>query len=277
MGVVYRTQRGVFQEVIAPAGATGRPKERVAPSVQPVRVIAASKRYDGDVLALDDVSFEVRPGELVALLGPSGCGKSTLLNLVGCIDLPTEGEVSIDGRSTNALTDDELTQVRRDRIGTIFQFFNLLPTLTIAQNVALPLVLQRRPAAEVDARVSRALESVGIGEKADAAPGQVSGGQLQRAAIARAIVHDPAILLADEPTGNLDSTNGIAVLDILRALADGGQAILMATHSSEAAARAYPVTSARKSAAKVLTRSIRCARRADGCVDPRALPLRCYA
>jgi len=206
--------------------------------VQPVRVIAASKRYDGDVLALDDVSFEVRPGELVALLGPSGCGKSTLLNLVGCIDLPTAGEVSIDGRSTNALTDDELTQVRRDRIGTIFQFFNLLPTLTIAQNVALPLVLQRRSAAEVDARVSRALESVGIGEKADSAPGQVSGGQLQRAAIARAIVHDPAIVLADEPTGNLDSANGLLVLDILRALADGGQAILMATHSSEAAARA---------------------------------------
>ena len=206
--------------------------------MQPVRVIAASKRYDGDVLALDDVSFEVRPGELVALLGPSGCGKSTLLNLVGCIDLPTAGEVSIDGRSTNALTDDELTQVRRDRIGTIFQFFNLLPTLTIAQNVALPLVLQRRSAAEVDARVSRALESVGIGEKADSAPGQVSGGQLQRAAIARAIVHDPAIVLADEPTGNLDSANGLLVLDILRALADGGQAILMATHSSEAAARA---------------------------------------
>jgi len=206
--------------------------------VQPVRVIAASKRYDGDVLVLDDVSFEVRPGELVALLGPSGCGKSTLLNLVGCIDLPTAGEVSIDGRSTNALTDDELTQVRRDRIGTIFQFFNLLPTLTIAQNVALPLVLQRRPAAEVDARVLRALKSVGIEGKAGSAPGQVSGGQLHRAAIARAIVHDPAILLADEPTGNLDSTNGILVLDILRALADGGQAILMATHSSEAAARA---------------------------------------
>ncbi len=206
--------------------------------MQPVRITAVSKRYDGDVLALDDVSFEVRRGELVALLGPSGCGKSTLLNLAGCIDLPTAGEVSIDGRSTGALTDDELTQVRRDRIGTIFQFFNLLPTLTIAENVALPLVLQRRPAPEIGARVMRALESVGIGEKADAAPGQVSGGQLQRAAIARAIVHDPAILLADEPTGNLDSTNGILVLDILRALADGGQAILMATHSSEAAARA---------------------------------------
>ncbi len=206
--------------------------------MQPVRVIAASKRYDGDVLALNDVSFEVRPGELVALLGPSGCGKSTLLNLVGCIDLPTAGEVSIDGRSTGALTDDELTQVRRDRIGTIFQFFNLLPTLTIAQNVALPLVLQRRPAAEIDARVARVLASVGIEAKADAAPGQVSGGQLQRAAIARAIVHDPAIVLADEPTGNLDSANGILVLDILRALADGGQAILMATHSAEAAARA---------------------------------------
>ncbi len=206
--------------------------------MQPVRVLAVSKRYDGDVLALDDVSFDVRRGELVALLGPSGCGKSTLLNLAGCIDLPTAGEVSIDGRSTHMLSDDELTQLRRDRIGTIFQFFNLLPTLTIAQNVALPLVLQGRPAAEIDARVARALASVGIEKKADAAPGQVSGGQLQRAAIARAIVHEPAIVLADEPTGNLDSTNGALVLDILRALADGGQAILMATHSGEAAARA---------------------------------------
>jgi len=206
--------------------------------VQPVRVLAASKRYEGNVLALDDVSFDVHPGELVALLGPSGCGKSTLLNLIGCIDLPSSGEVRIDGRSTNALTDDELTQIRRDHIGTIFQFFNLLPTLTIAQNVGLPLVLQHRPAREVDARVERALASVGIAQKAAASPGQVSGGQLQRAAIARAIVHDPSILLADEPTGNLDSTNGILVLDILRSLADRGQAILMATHSHEAAARA---------------------------------------
>ncbi|MDQ2871743.1 MAG: ABC transporter ATP-binding protein [Candidatus Eremiobacteraeota bacterium] len=204
----------------------------------PVRVVDAVKRYDGEVTALDCVSAQVEGGELVALVGPSGCGKSTLLNLVGCIDLPTSGDVWVDGARTSSLSDDALTGLRRNRIGTVFQFFNLIPTLTIAENVGLPLVLQRRKRSVVDERVARALDAVGIADRANASPATVSGGQLQRAAIARAIVHEPAIVLADEPTGNLDSHNGALVLDILRRLADGGQAILMATHSEEAAARA---------------------------------------
>lgn len=212
---------------------------RVAADMQqPVCVSGAVKRYDGDVLALDDVTMSVAPGELVAVLGPSGCGKSTLLNLIGCMDLPTRGTVSIDGRITSDLSDDALTALRRDRIGTVFQFFNLLPTLTLAENVGLPLVLQGRPRDDVRERVANALDAVGIAQKARAYPAEVSGGQLQRAAIARAIVHEPAIVLADEPTGNLDSVNGERVLALLRGLADAGQSILMATHSAEAAALA---------------------------------------
>lgn len=205
---------------------------------RPVFCSSVEKAYDNGVRALDGVGLEVRTGELVALLGPSGCGKSTLLNLVGCIDLPTAGVVEIGGVSTASLDDNGLTELRRDRIGTIFQFFNLLPTLSIRENVALPLVLQRRSARDIRARVDAVLAAVGIAEKGDALPSQISGGQLQRAAIARAIVHEPAILLADEPTGNLDTRNGENVLGILRDLADRGQAILMATHSNDAAARA---------------------------------------
>jgi putative ABC transport system ATP-binding protein len=204
----------------------------------PVRVLNAIKSYDGEVRALDGVTFDVASGELVALLGPSGCGKSTLLNLIGCIDLPDGGEVLIDGVATKTLSDDALTRLRRDRIGTVFQFFNLLPTLTIAENVALPLVLQGRRRAEIDERVAGALRSVGIAEKARSLPATVSGGQLQRAAIARAVIGEPAIVLADEPTGNLDSRNGELVLDLLAELAAGGQGVLIATHSAEAAARA---------------------------------------
>jgi putative ABC transport system ATP-binding protein len=188
------------------------------------------------VRALDGVSLEVNRGEMVALVGPSGCGKSTLLNLVGCVDLPTSGHIFVDGRDTAELDDDALTLLRRDRVGTIFQFFNLLPALTVEANVALPLVLQGLSAAEIARRVAPALADVGLGDKAHAYPAQVSGGQLQRAAIARAMIHRPAVLLADEPTGNLDSHNGENVLRLLRALADGGQAILMATHSADAAA-----------------------------------------
>ncbi|HEY0799041.1 MAG TPA: ABC transporter ATP-binding protein [Candidatus Baltobacteraceae bacterium] len=208
-------------------------------TVLPVRVAGVSKTYgsgDTQIVALDGVSLDVRRGELVALVGPSGCGKSTLLNLVGCIDLPTAGVVSLDGEATNQLDDDALTRLRRDRIGTVFQFFNLLPTMTVAENVALPLMLQRRPGREITARVASVLRSVGIEARAQAYPAQLSGGQMQRAAIARAIVHEPAIVLADEPTGNLDSQNGQIVLRLLRTLVDGGQAILMATHSNEAAA-----------------------------------------
>jgi putative ABC transport system ATP-binding protein len=208
-------------------------------AVHPVMVRAVTKVYgagDEAVRALDGVTLDVRRGEMVALVGPSGCGKSTLLNLVGCVDLPTGGTVYVDGHATDALDDDRLTRLRRDRVGTVFQFFNLLPALRAADNVALPLVLQRVARREIGARAAAALASVGLSEKARAYPAQLSGGQLQRVAIARAVVHRPAILLADEPTGNLDSATGATVLKLLRAFADGGQAILMATHSDDAAA-----------------------------------------
>lgn len=219
-----------------------REVETTAPSaarVDPVSVRDAVKTYgagEDEVRALDGVSLTVQAGEMVALVGPSGCGKSTLLNLVGCIDLPSAGDVFVDGRRTGTLDDDALTLLRRDRVGTVFQFFNLLPALRVVDNVALPLVLQRTTRAEIDARVAAALESVGLEGKARAYPAQLSGGQMQRVAIARAIVHRPAILLADEPTGNLDSQTGGTVLRLLRGLADSGQAILMATHSDAAAA-----------------------------------------
>jgi len=224
MEVVHRRQRSLLQGLTASL---------------PVVVSDARKTYpaaDAPVRALDGVSLEVSRGEMVALVGPSGCGKSTLLNLVGCVDLPTSGHVFVDGCDTAELDDDALTLLRRDRVGTIFQFFNLLPALTIEANVALPLVLQGVSAAEIARRVAPALAAVSLGDKARAFPAQVSGGQLQRAAIARAMIHHPAVLLADEPTGNLDSHNGENVLRLLRALADAGQAILMATHSADAAA-----------------------------------------
>lgn len=203
-----------------------------------VTVERAVKRYDGDILALDDVSFSVGAGEFVALLGPSGCGKSTLLNLIGGIDLPTKGRVVVAGRDTSALSDDELTLLRRDRVGTVFQFFNLIPTLTVEENVALPLVLQGCKRSETRERVAAALARVGLSDRARAYPPAVSGGQMQRAAIARAVIHAPDVVLADEPTGNLDSHNGAVVLEMLREIADRGQTIVMATHSAEAAAYA---------------------------------------
>jgi ABC-type lipoprotein export system ATPase subunit len=205
----------------------------------PVVVHDVRKSYNGSgetVSALAGVSLVVQAGEMVALVGPSGCGKSTLLNLVGCVDLPTSGTVSVDGWVTSDLNDDALTILRRDRVGTIFQFFNLLPALTVFDNIALPLVLRRLPKAEIAVRVEAAMAEVGIADKRRAYPAQISGGQMQRAAIARALVHQPAIVLADEPTGNLDTANGANVLRLLRTLADGGQAILLATHSVEAAA-----------------------------------------
>ncbi|HTJ26143.1 MAG TPA: ABC transporter ATP-binding protein [Candidatus Limnocylindria bacterium] len=207
--------------------------------VDPVAVREVVKVYGTGadaVRALDGVSLDLAAGAMVALVGPSGCGKSTLLNLIGCVDLPTAGEVRVDGQATTALDDDALTLLRRDRVGTVFQFFQLLPALRVADNVALPLVLQRVARDEIDVRVSAALASVGLQEKARAYPAELSGGQQQRVAIARATVHRPAILLADEPTGNLDSQTGATVLRLLRAFADAGQTILMATHSDAAAA-----------------------------------------
>jgi putative ABC transport system ATP-binding protein len=195
---------------------------------------------DGTVAeALGGVSFALAPGEFVALLGPSGCGKSTLLNLLGALDRPTSGRVSVDGSDLARLSEDARDLYRRRTAATVFQFFNLLPTMTALENVALPLLLDGVSAAEADDRAARLLGEVGLAAKTGSFPWQLSGGQMQRVAVARALVAGPSLLLADEPTGNLDSRSGAQVLDLVSGLASArGVTILVATHSDEAARRA---------------------------------------
>ncbi|MGA8027431.1 MAG: ABC transporter ATP-binding protein [Bryobacteraceae bacterium] len=186
------------------------------------------------VVALQEISLEVEAGEFVALVGRSGCGKSTLLNLCGGMDFPTSGEVILDGQSTGSLADIELTRLRREKVGFIFQSFQLLHTLTAAENVELPLLLARRKKAR-NAALER-LRWVEMDELAGRFPHQLSGGQQQRVAIARALVHNPRLLLADEPTGNLDTVTGGIVLDLLeRTAREFGVAVMMATHGVESA------------------------------------------
>ena len=190
---------------------------------------------DQHLAALRDVSLTCRPGAVTALLGRSGCGKSTLLNLAGAMDFPTSGEVLIDGISTTACDDAHLTALRRGRIGFVFQFFQLLPTLTALENVELPLRLANAPGPRAIAR--ERLAWVGLADRGGAYPHQLSGGQMQRVAVARALSQSPAILIADEPTGNLDTASGEQVLQLIRrAASEFGASVLMATHSSEAAA-----------------------------------------
>jgi putative ABC transport system ATP-binding protein len=174
---------------------------------------------------------------MVSVIGPSGSGKSTLLNLVGGLDRPTSGHVRIDDETLSALTDDGLTRVRRDKIGFIFQFFNLLPTLSAFDNVALPMRLQRRSTAEARAVTGKFLELVGLGQRADHLPDELSGGECQRVAIARALVMAPRVLLADEPTGNLDTATGGEILDLLKRInREIGSTLVMVTHDADAAA-----------------------------------------
>ncbi len=192
------------------------------------------------VRALDGLSLEVSRGEFVAIVGRSGCGKSTLLNLAGAMDFPTSGQVLLDGVSTSTLKDTALTQLRREKIGFIFQSFQLLHTLTVLENIELPLLLAGKTNARAAARERLAwVEMEGLGERY---PHQLSGGQMQRVAIARALVHSTSILLADEPTGNLDTVTGNSILELLRRLTrEQNTATLTATHSSEAAALADTV------------------------------------
>ena len=197
------------------------------------------RRGDTEVAALDGVDLALDAGAFVAVVGPSGCGKSTLLHLCGAMDRPTAGEVRLDGRPLAALDDDALTRLRRERIGFVFQFFNLLPTLTVAENIALPLLLAGRGAAEAAARAGAWAERVGLSQRLDHAPAQLSGGEAQRTAIARAVVHEPALLVADEPTGNLDSENGARILELLQEVnRRSGAAVLLATHDAAVASAA---------------------------------------
>ncbi len=192
------------------------------------------------VAALRGVSLTLEPGDFVALTGPSGCGKSTLLHLCGAMDRPTGGRLSIEGRDIGRLDDDALTRLRRDRIGFVFQFFNLLPTLTLADNIALPCLLAGMPERDATARATALATRVGLTARLDHYPQQVSGGEAQRAAIARALVHEPALVIADEPTGNLDSANGATVLALLGELnRDLGVTLLLATHAADVAAAAH--------------------------------------
>ena len=198
------------------------------------------------VTALASVSFAVERGDFVALMGPSGCGKSTLLHLCGAMDRPTSGTLRLNDRDLAAMEDDELTRVRREQVGFVFQFFNLLPTLTVADNIALPCLLAGVKPADAETRARSIAERVGIGHRLHHYPQQISGGEMQRAAIARALIHQPLLVVADEPTGNLDSENGANVLALLKGLnSEMGVTILLATHSAEVAAAARRVVKMR--------------------------------
>ena len=209
------------------------------PVLETIDVHRTYSRGGQSVEAVRGVTLSLTAGEHVALVGPSGCGKSTLLHLCGAMDRPTRGDVILEGQRLASLDDDALTKLRRRRVGFVFQFFNLLPTLTVSQNIGLPLSLEGRPDAEVDERTVTVADRVGLTSRLDHYPQQLLGGEAQRAAIARAVIHAPALLIADEPTGNLDSENGARVLELLMELnTQSNTVLLLATHDDDVAARA---------------------------------------
>ena len=206
-----------------------------------IRLEALSRVYpvgDTEVRALDHIDLDITPGEYISLMGPSGSGKSTLLNVLGLLDRPTEGIYRLEDRDTQGLDELERARLRRERIGFVFQSFHLLSRLTAFDNVALPLVLAGMPPAERRERTEQALAAVGLTDRVHHRPNQLSGGQRQRVAIARATVMRPALLLADEPTGNLDSHSGAEVIELLESLNTSGITLIVVTHDSDIGARA---------------------------------------
>jgi putative ABC transport system ATP-binding protein len=204
-----------------------------------IRCIDVRKVYQqgkNEIIALDDVSLDIARGEFAVIMGPSGSGKSTLLHLIGGLDRPTSGELLVDQRLVGQMADDQVTLFRRTRIGFVFQFFNLLPTLNALENVTLPFVLDGRSKEEAEQRAKTLLDKVGLENRKDHLPEEMSGGEIQRIAVARALAFNPPILLADEPTGNLDSKTGASILSLLRQInREAGCTIVMVTHSREAA------------------------------------------
>jgi putative ABC transport system ATP-binding protein len=204
-----------------------------------IRCIDVCKVYrhgENEITALADVSLDIAKGEFAVIMGPSGSGKSTLLHLIGGLDRPSDGKLLVDQRLIGQMADDQVTLFRRTKIGFVFQFFNLRPTLTALENIALPLVLDGRSKQEADKRAKTLLHEVALEERKDHLPEEMSGGEVQRIAIARALAFSPPILLADEPTGNLDSRTGESILSLLRQInRENGCTIVMVTHSEEAA------------------------------------------
>ncbi len=187
---------------------------------------------ENEVHALDGISLQIAPGEFVAIIGQSGSGKSTLMNMLGCLDIPTSGEYYLDGRDVAGLEDDELSEIRNEEIGFIFQGFNLIPNLTALENVELPLIYRKIPAAKRRELAVDSLRKVGLENRMDHKPAEMSGGQQQRAAIARALAAKPPVILADEPTGNLDSKSSIDIMRILRNLHEEGRTVILITHDN---------------------------------------------
>ncbi len=203
-----------------------------------IQLTGVTKVFDGKrkVSALNGIDLQISSGEMVSIVGPSGSGKSTLLNLIGGLDRPTSGEIAIDGQSVGSLDDDGLTRLRRDKIGFIFQFFNLLPSLSCLENVALPLHLRGWPRAKTAARAGELLDLVGLGHRVEHLPDELSGGERQRVAIARALAGNPSVLLGDEPTGNLDTATGKEILTLVREVHERlGATVLIVTHDPDVA------------------------------------------
>ena len=199
-------------------------------------VVKGYRRGEQEVRALNGVSLRLDKGQFLSIMGPSGSGKSTLLNLIGGLDQPTTGEIFLDGEPLHGISDDALTLVRRKKVGFIFQFFNLLPILTAVENVALPLLLDGLSFSRIKDKAVQMLEMVGLQGRIEHRPEHLSGGEMQRVAIARALISNPSVLLADEPTGNLDSQRSQEILEILKQLNKEGQTIVMVTHDPMAAA-----------------------------------------
>ncbi len=195
-----------------------------------------SRIYPNSGAALDDVSLEIAEREFIAITGPSGCGKSTLMHLLGGLDTATRGELFVDGLPLHSAGEKELTGYRRSKVGIVFQFFNLLPTMTVLENVCVPLLLRGEPLRRAREKAARVIDLVGLSDRAGHFMHQLSGGQMQRTAIARALIHEPRLLLADEPTGNLDSGNAEQVMALLQTIASQSQTtLLIVTHSAEIA------------------------------------------